>query len=142
MFTIPIPKVVRMSFIVAQGGEATSEEMCLAFSLYYPRPADGNVLDACVSFPDSQTSFNHFLTTLARSVNYDFYHVVSIVLLLPIYSIDPAAATMFANPNTSLAALNSLDWRGDSRLATALEYSVRNSEVNAFCSTIKVSHPL
>jgi len=35
-----------------QGGEGTREEMCIGSTLFYPAPADGNVLGLCLSIPN------------------------------------------------------------------------------------------
>jgi len=48
-----------------QGGEGTREEMCFGFTLFYPAPADGNVLGACLSYPN-EGSFTDFYYTLQR----------------------------------------------------------------------------
>ena len=47
---------------------------------------------------------------------------------------------MFASEDeaTSLAALNSVDWRENPELAIALQDSVAHSEVTGICSTIRV----
>ena len=57
------------------------------------------------------------------------------------FSIDPEAAAMFANPDTSVEALNSLDWAGNPLLATALQNSVGNSSVIGYCSASDVRSP-
>jgi hypothetical protein len=69
---------IQHAFIM-QGGVSTSEEMCLAFPVYYPRSPDRN-LDKCVSYP-GDSAFTNFTDKYYPLVRYRILSTLAPLLL-------------------------------------------------------------